>query len=266
MNTLNLFTPIKGLFCAASTGLYLGLIASGGALAADLTSVDVELSLVVDGSSSISSTNFDLQRQAYANVFADPSLFEDVISQGDEAQIAVNFIQFSTSAVEEISWTLIDSPEASASFANQILGITQSGGLTNLGGAINLATDGLLNNSFNGEGALSIDISTDGEPTIGPDATTAANNALGSGVDVINALAIGLADISFLENNIIGGTNLSGDPAFVSQVDTFEEFELALTDKIFTEVSSVPIPRFLNLLLFPTQFRHPNQFPRLVSQ
>ena len=50
--------------------------------AASLTSVDVELSLLVDVSGSISTSEFNLQKQGYVDVFSDASLFNDFISQG----------------------------------------------------------------------------------------------------------------------------------------------------------------------------------------
>lgn len=241
MNTLT-FIPAKGLFCAALAGTAISAVIPASAFAADLTPVDVELSLLVDGSGSISSSEFALQRDAYVSIFNDASLFETAVANGSEGQIAVNLIQFASSAVEEIEWTLIDSVEASQAFATEVATLTRLGGGTNLGAAIDEATQGLLNNEFEGQAALSIDISTDGRPSSRTAATEAAQNAFDSGISVINAIAIGLPDVDFLADNIIGGTNLNGDPGFVRQVETFEEFEDVLADKIFIEVDTAPTP------------------------
>lgn len=255
----------KGVFCLASATLAFGVVSPSATLAAT-TPVDLELSLLVDGSGSIESTDFALQLNAYRNVFNDPSLFDDNISKGKLGRIAVNLIQFSNDAKEEIPFTLIDSVQASQKFASQInsLNIPQVGLDTNLAAGINLSTSTLLNNQFDGASALAIDISTDGFPTSPGSnpkelATQAAKNALNSGVGVINAIAVGSsADVEFLKNNIVGGTNASLRPGFVVSAKSFQEYEDILKQKIVAEVrqtppQSVPEPAsILSLAMFGT--------------
>ncbi|MGB3693735.1 MAG: DUF1194 domain-containing protein, partial [Spirulinaceae cyanobacterium] len=118
---------------------------------------------------------------------------------------------------------------------------------TNLNRAINLATNTLSNNQYDGIGSVAIDISTDGNPTNRAAAAQAATNALNNGVDVINAIAVqskpdkAPVDIDFLTNNIIGGTNASGRDAFVLEVGSFgDDFEEAIGEKIVGEISIKP--------------------------
>ncbi|MDY6785997.1 MAG: DUF1194 domain-containing protein [Cyanobacteriota bacterium] len=233
---------LKGAFCLASATAILGWVSPSQAQ----IQVDTELSLLIDGSGSISSSDFTNQLSAYANVFNNPDFFNDFsqssLSQGGTGQFAVNLIQFSSGATEELPFALIDSVAASQAFASQISSISQSVGVTNLAAGINLATSTLLTNEFEGTTSMAIDISTDGFPSSPIAAANAAANALNSGVDVINAIAVGSgANVAFLENQIIGGTNASGEDAFVLAVGSFgDEFQDAIEEKIVGELAPPP--------------------------
>ncbi|MEO0687819.1 MAG: DUF1194 domain-containing protein [Cyanobacteria bacterium J06649_11] len=227
--------------------------------AASLTSVDVELSLLVDVSGSISTSEFNLQKQGYVDVFSDASLFNDFISQGKEGKIAVNLIYWSGSnnQQEAVGWTLIDSIQASQDFANAINASTRPfGGSTVPGSAINFATP-LFNNQFDGERQV-IDVSGDG---IGSASNTssARDNALNNGIEAINGIVIGGSPSvkSFYENNLIGGINGDGTPAFVMEADSFADFGDAIDKKIKAEIvltpptASIPEPAsIIGLLAF----------------
>ncbi|MEO1186052.1 MAG: DUF1194 domain-containing protein, partial [Cyanobacteria bacterium J06636_27] len=118
MNFRNLF---KAALFAVSTGMgTLAICASANA--ASLTSVDIELSLLVDVSGSIDANEFNLQKQGYADVFSNAALFNNFISKGKEGKIAVNYIYWSNSTQQQeaVGWTLIDSVQASQDFAKSI--------------------------------------------------------------------------------------------------------------------------------------------------
>lgn len=233
----------KGVLCLASAALVFGFVSPSSAQIA----VDTELSLLIDGSGSISNPDFQSQLRAYSNVFNDPDFFNDFseasLDQGGTGQFAVNLIQFASGATEEIPFTLIDSVASSQAFASQIPLILKSGGGTNLTAGINLAASTLSANDFDGVASVAIDISTDGAPNSQTAAATAATNALNNGVDVINAIAVGpFANTTFLQNQIVGGTNASGRPGFVLPVGSFgDEFEAAVEDKIVAEITSTPV-------------------------
>ena len=78
------------VFIAAAL-LLMGGIAAGPASASD---VRLALSLVVDVSGSVDTTEFNLQRTGYVNVF-DGNFYNDVVGTGS---IAVNLIYWSTTA------------------------------------------------------------------------------------------------------------------------------------------------------------------------
>lgn len=248
-------TFVRSSLIAASCGVSLLISASAHA---QLTPVDLELSLLIDASGSISSSDFQTQIDAYESVFNDPTLFTNFISQGSLGQIAVNVVKFGSSANEDVPFTLIDSVAASQAFAASVGAVNQSGVgfTTSITDGINTALASVNNNTFDGT-QITFDISTDGSPNNQSSAAAAAANALNSGVDAINALAIGSgANVSFLQSSLIGGTNSNGSPAFVVTANSFGEVQTALTNKIQQEVgggnggnTTVPEPASIAALL-----------------
>ena len=190
--------------------------------------VDLELSLVIDSSSSISADEFALQMLGYANAFRNTAVSQ-AIEEADG--VAVDVVFFSSSAVEEIGFTLLDSIADAESFAAQLESVSRPlfGG-TNISTGIELAADALQNNDFEGARVV-IDVSGDGtsNSSITEDARDAA---LASGVDVLNGLAIGGPSIEvFYEDHVIGG-----DGAFLLGADSFEDFEDAILAKLEAEI------------------------------
>lgn len=205
------------------------------------TFVDSELSLVIDSSGSIGTRNFNTQRDAYASVFNSPDTYNDIISRGSLGSIAVNLIQFGATAVEDIGWTVIDSVAASQSFAASISAITDgAGSSTNMTAALNLAANSFNSNDIESARQV-IDISTDGGPNNRTTAATASQNAIASGVEVINVLGIGGGiNEQYLQDNIARGSNADGNPAFVVIANTFDEVESTLRQKISREIAVIP--------------------------
>lgn len=75
---------ISNLFCGTLAALTCGLSVvaiSTTADAASLTPVDLELSLIVDVSGSIDSTEFNLQKNGYVDAFANADLFDNFITR-----------------------------------------------------------------------------------------------------------------------------------------------------------------------------------------
>lgn len=211
------------------------------------TLVDTELSLLVDVSGSISTSEFNLQKQGYVDAFNNPDLFNNFISQGNTGKIAVNLIYWSGSNQQQqsVGWTLIDSLEASQNFANAINATTRpfSGG-TVIGSAIDFATPLIFNNEFESIRQV-IDVSGDG--TSNAFTTSAARDAaLAAGVDAINGLVIGNSTFlfDFYDNNVKGGAG-----AFVLQANTFQDFadtvELKIRREIVTNPQGTPEPATL---------------------
>ncbi len=84
-----------------------------------------------------------------------------------------------------------------------------------------------------------INLSTDGRPSNPSSTITARDDAVTSGVDIVNAIGIGAsADIDFLER-VVWPQPASVPPTdgFVVPVDSFEEYVQAIKDQIRFEVS-----------------------------
>jgi hypothetical protein len=197
----------------------------------------LELALLIDGSGSISSSDFALQQNAYVNLlnnnfwttFGEPSIFDSVL---------IGVWEFAAN-VQFIGEQLVDSNADAAALAAVISGNTQNGGTTNTGGAITVANSWFNSNAVTGR--RTIDISTDGFPNTGPDAITAANAVRAEG-GIVNAIGVGTGvNAAFL-------TALTSPNGFFETADTFAEFEATLAGKFEREITEVPVPGTLALL------------------
>lgn len=226
----------------------LGVVLGTSVAANAQTNIDVMLSLVVDGSGSIGSTNYANQLQAYAAVFNDPTFYDDVIAKGNEGKIAVNFIQFSSSAQEEVSFSLIENQTDSSAFGADIIAAIPSylGGGTSIASGINLCSSTIsddLGSTYNASSIL-CDVSTDGQANaqLTRDARDAA---LLADVQRINAIGIGSGvSEDFLVDNVQGGPD-----SFTLVTPDFMTFETAIREKIVTEIiGPQPTPEPTSLL------------------
>jgi hypothetical protein len=93
---------------------------------ASITDVDLELSLLVDVSGSVNSTDYNLMIEGYALAFENPSI-HDAIAAGALGAIAINMVQFDGGNSEVIPWTLLDSSTASTSFGTAIRNVIRAG-------------------------------------------------------------------------------------------------------------------------------------------
>ena len=204
------------------------------------TVVGTELALLVDMSGSISSTEFNLQKQGYANAFNDSAIQNAIIAQGG---VAVTFVYWDDHQYQSVNWTLINSVSSAQAFANAILAASRPGsnGSTAPGSAINFITPQFASNAYTGTNKI-IDVSGDGVQNAGADTLTARNNALAAGVNQINGLPIGgdSSVISFYQTKIKGGAN-----SFVLPAASFADFDSAVRIKIFSELTGAnptPLP------------------------
>ncbi|MBG1258902.1 DUF1194 domain-containing protein [Nostoc commune] len=249
---------VRATLAAASCCLSVFAI-STSAHAATLVPVDLELSLLVDVSGSVDNSEFNLQKQGYVNAFSNAGLFNDFISKGNLGKIAVNLIYWSSANQQQevVGWSLIDSASAAQTFANNVSATTRVySGQTAIGSALNFAAPKFFNNNYDGVRQV-IDVSGDGATNNGASTIAARNAALALGVDAINGVTIGSeAGLqAFYQNNVIGGTNATGAPAFVLAAQSFQDFGAAIDKKIKAEIkpTSVPEPAsIVGLLVFGT--------------
>lgn len=213
------------------------------------TPVDVELSLLVDVSGSVSQAEYALQRDGYKTAFYDADV-QAAILNGTLGSIAVNYIEWDSSAVQRIAFTQLNSVSTIESFADSIGVLTDStSGGTAPGTAINYAMGFFGNNVDNGfEGTRNvIDVSGDGEENTGADTSDARDAALANGIDTINGIAIGGTSLeTWYTNNVMGGDN-----AFVLLATDFNDFSSAIKTKLVSEITGTsPVPEPGTMLLF----------------
>ncbi len=222
-----------------------GLLALGLAGTAKAVPVDLQLSLVVDSSGSISNSEFTQQISGYAQAFQQAPVINSIVNSPNG--IAVNTILFASSATEVLAFRQLQTEAEIAGFVNDLQAINRIGGGTNIPSGINLAVETIANNNFE-SGNIIIDVSGDGASSTAQ--TQAARDAaLLAGVSRINGLAIGSEGIrNFYENNVIGGPG-----SFVLLANSFDEFEAAIATKIGIEVGGpdpvrVPEPGVVSML------------------
>jgi hypothetical protein len=239
---MNFNTTLRGAAAAvlSTFALLLGPTAAE-ATVKPVQAVDVELSLLVDVSGSINSTEFKQQKQAYENVFRDPAIISK-LTGGPTGLAAVNFMYWSGASqqMEAVGWTLISDAASSNSFANAIGATTRPySGLTAIGEALLQGGISISNNGFDGARKI-IDISGDGINNNGTASNIARDKLLNKNiVDTINGIVITSSNsvLNHYQTQVIGGDN-----AFAMQANSFADFEKALHKKLMTELTPVPEP------------------------
>ena len=195
------------------------MIAGAGSAQANI------LALNIDGSTSISSANFNLQKQGYINALT--SLLNT------DGSNTVGVWQFASTVQQVFVLTTINSAAAKTALLTAIGAMTQLTGNTAIGQSILDARTAI--NAFVGPGNRIIDVSTDGTNTTGVLPGPATVTANGSGITV-NCLGVGgSADCTW------NGTGLD----FVAS--SAATFETALRQKLTLELTKTPEPMTLTL-------------------
>jgi hypothetical protein len=191
---------------------------------------DVSLCLSLDGSGSLSSTDFDLQIDGYASAIESSA----IVPRDGTVSFAV--VQFSSSVVTEVPLTTVDSEAAATQLAADIRAINfQNGPATATGTAIEECVT-LLDGA---PGRRIIDISTDGGSNQGTNPPQAADDAIAAGIDAINLLGVG-AGVDQAELDATARPQPAStlpEPGFVLVVDDFADFEPAIAAKIEAEIT-----------------------------
>jgi len=218
-------------------GLALLLAGGGVGIAGAAVLVDLELSMVVDVSGSVSTTEFNTQRDAYEAAFRDTDI-QNFILNGTYGKIAANFIYFGSSAHLAVGFTEIGTVGQANAFADAIAAAARpESGSTGIGNGMDLALSTIQSNDFDGTRQV-IDVSGDGTNNTGLDPATVRDNALTAGIDAINGLVIGSDSVLlYYQNYVIGGAN-----PYSARVDTFAEFEPGIEEKLIIDITGGIIP------------------------
>lgn len=221
-------------------------LAMGGLIPGTASAIPLELALVLDGSGSINSSEYQLQLDGYKDAFASGSFYDDYVASSLYDSLWVRAYQFSSSVIVETSWTQITSNASATNFGNlfNTTVMAQMGNVTNTAAAITVAKNDLLTNGIDGK--MVIDISTDGNPCCAGDSMTlalAAGDAAQAAGITINALGVGDGINQTFLNNLVNPTG------FFLMANSFDDFGGVIQTKLGREINGkVPEPATLALM------------------
>lgn len=228
----------------AITSLGGGQVGPGAGTA--LAAANATICFALDGSGSMSPTDFALQRDAIA------AAVEDATIVPHDATVEVSVVKFASGAANEVAPTVVDAtssePSGNSPLGNAIRAITFQGGGTNIEAGLNACVSKISGSSK----FKAINIATNGGANIGetdPAVLRAATEA--AGIDRLDAEAVGIAaNLAFLKILVFPGTaeqvapggTPSGVDGFVMEVLSFADFAEAIAVKIPIVIGPVPPP------------------------
>ncbi|MEM9104677.1 MAG: DUF1194 domain-containing protein [Pseudomonadota bacterium] len=215
--------------------------------------VELELVLLADTSSSISTREFELQISGYAKAFRDPDVIAAIEGLGGNG-IAVTYVQWSATfqQFDTVPWTHIKDAADAATFSDAIASQARQviSFATATGSAMVYGADSVASNGFDGKRRV-IDLCSDAPHNLGPHPREVRDAIVNQDI-TINGLAILDDNIdleTYFKESIIGGPN-----SFVIAVDNYEDFATAIRLKLEQEISGKPalssIPHRPSLSLF----------------
>jgi uncharacterized protein YegL len=215
----------KGILIAAiAVALTITIVSTGSVSAVD----KVDLFFLVDGSGSISSSDFELQKEGLAEAIKD--------STAQDGRVSVCVIQFSDYARLEVPLTTITSQSVADSISANIMTMRQINGGTNMSGAFDLAVANFPSVPAKRQ---VIDLSTDGVPNRGYDPMVARDAAVSAGFDEVNTLGVGTEiDETLLRDLVYPQPSTSAPGFYIAAVD-YKEFKAKMKE-IIKEVRRGP--------------------------
>ena len=192
----------------------------------------VELCIAIDGSGSILSSDFTLQKEGLASALDDPLIIPR------DGQVSLAVVQFDSIARLELPLTSITSASQAQTLAQTIRGITQLGGLTDLAVALDLCADTF---TYAADSQV-IGFATDGAFSL-TEANASADAAIGRGVDEIDAIGVGGSINQFQLESVVRPqpSNLPPDPGFVVFIGDFTGFGRAIEAMLDSVVEIIAI-------------------------
>lgn len=223
--------------------LSLGITPLGLSGQASAEAVDSELVLLVDVTQSgLNKKDFGSLMESYASTFTSTQVLNSIQS-GTYGRIAVSLMFYGNSSVQQVGipWMSIGNATDAAKFAALATSVSRpfSNGTSDIASALTAATltigkeTGGLANGFESKVQI-IDVAAASTPKSGAQATRDA--VLASGVDVINAIALGnkaSAIASYFSSEVIG-SSLSG----VAATSGTSALSAALTGTLTTQISN----------------------------
>ncbi|MES2659932.1 MAG: DUF1194 domain-containing protein [Verrucomicrobiota bacterium] len=227
---------------SAITMLSLGIASFGLFGQASAEAVDSELVLLVDVTQSgLNKKDFGSLMESYASTFTSSEVLNSIQS-GTYGRIAVSLMFYGNSSVQQIGipWMSIGNATDAAQFASLVTGISRpfSNGSADMASALTAATlafggeTGVASNNFESSVQI-IDVVAASTPNSG--AQAARDAALVSGVDLINAIAVGnkASSIAAYFSAEVIGSALEG----VAATSTTSPINDALTAALTAEIN-----------------------------
>lgn len=211
------------------------------------TPVDLTLVLAVDVSDSIDSNEGQLQRQGYASAFKRPEILK-AIRSGRNGRIAVAYFEWADVSEQSliVDWMIIEDMASADTFGSRLQEAPlHSGHFTSISAAITYGLALLKRAPYEADRKV-IDISGDGRSNDGPPVIV-ARQAANTWEVTINGLPIDnersrlAADMEpgqisrYYKEEVI-----TGPGAFVVVAKDFEDFERAISRKLFREIADKP--------------------------
>jgi len=220
------------------------------AAAQDKKQVDLALAMAIDISGSIDPDEAHLQREGYVLAFRDPVIVKAILG-GSTGRIAVAYYEWSDAWVQRIliDWTLLDSEQSIAAFANRLAAAPISiARRTSISGAIRYAIPLFGRSPYEAERKV-LDISGDGSNNDGALVTDMRHEALKERI-VINGLPImndrpnpfGFPSEEDLDKYYLACVT-GGPHSFVEVARNFDDFPRAVRKKLLQEVADIG-PRY----------------------
>ncbi len=222
----------KNILAAIAVALTIAIMSIGSVSATD----KVDLFFLVDGSGSISSSDFQLQKEGLAEAIKDST----VIPQDGSVSVCVIVFGYGDDAKVIVSPTTINSQSTADSVFATVMAQSQPGGGTPMAAAFDLA---VANFPGDPSGRQVIDLSTDGEPDSATATTNSRDAALDKGFDEVNAIGVGLTPGGSAEQflqNLASPQPSTSAPGFYMPAVSYQEFKDKMRDKIIKEVQPTP--------------------------
>lgn len=233
---------------------------------AETTEVDLELSLLVDVSRSMSQRELEIQRQGYAAALRSDVVFAAVQS-GLLQRIALNYVEWAGVQRVVVDWTLIQSREDLHAFADAIeMTVTSGMRRTSISEALYFGAHSIASNEFEGLRKV-IDISGDGPNNQGRPVLEARDDVTAQRI-VINGLPLmtdeGLGNFwtiddldAYYTSCVIGGAG-----SFMLPVFDWTDFPDAVRRKLVMEIALRPEVETIRRV----QYRQPEPYDCLIGE
>ena len=203
------------------------------------TSVDLALVLAVDCSYSIGDYEYRLQMRGLGQAFLDSEML-DLVSHGMRGRIAISAFLWSDPTGQQliVPWRVLEKANDAIEIGTAFLLAPRNlnAGSTATGSALLYAAE-LLQHAPAGSRRV-VDVSSNGPCNFGEPIRSSRDNLVGRSI-VINGLAINNERknmFEYMEANMIGG-----DGAFVITANDFNDYTLAIRNKLFKEIAGATL-------------------------